>query len=142
MTAPQRTHSMPCAERLTQSAVSTALPPRPSLPPTTSVSTHQQPANSHWNEHIVKKVKVAHTRLPSIGFQRADPGSCYPTASRLRFEPGPSAPESSMLTTRLPSHTLISQRGKHLTRGAVLLGVESAPLSEDEDECERESVTC
>jgi len=30
---------------------------------------HQQPANSHWNEHIVKKVKVAHTRLPSIGFR-------------------------------------------------------------------------
>ena len=29
---------------------------------------------------------------------------CYPTASRLRFEPGPSAPESSTLTTRLPSH--------------------------------------
>jgi len=28
---------------------------------------------------------------------------CYPTASRLRFEPGPSAPESSMLTTRLLS---------------------------------------
>ena len=27
-----------------------------------------------------------------------------PTASRLRFEPGPSAPESSTLTTRLPSH--------------------------------------
>ena len=29
---------------------------------------------------------------------------CYPTALRLRFEPGPSAPESSTLTTRLPSH--------------------------------------
>jgi len=29
---------------------------------------------------------------------------CYPTASRLRFEPGPSAPESNTLTTRLPSH--------------------------------------
>jgi len=28
----------------------------------------------------------------------------YPTASRLRSEPGPSAPESSTLTTRLPSH--------------------------------------
>ena len=28
---------------------------------------------------------------------------CYPTASQLRFEPGPSAPESSTLTTRLPS---------------------------------------
>jgi len=31
---------------------------------------------------------------------------CYPTASRLRFEPGPSAPESSTLTTRLPSHPI------------------------------------
>ena len=29
---------------------------------------------------------------------------CYLTASRLRFEPRPSAAESSMLTTRLPSH--------------------------------------
>ena len=29
---------------------------------------------------------------------------CYPTASRLQFEPRPYAPESSMLTTRLPSH--------------------------------------
>ena len=29
---------------------------------------------------------------------------CYPTASQLRFEPGPSAPESSTLTTRLASH--------------------------------------
>ena len=29
---------------------------------------------------------------------------CYLTASRLRFESGPSAAESSMLTTRLPSH--------------------------------------
>ena len=28
----------------------------------------------------------------------------YPTASRLRFEPRSSAPESSTLTTRLPSH--------------------------------------
>jgi len=27
-----------------------------------------------------------------------------PTASPLRFKPGPSAPESSTLTTRLPSH--------------------------------------
>ena len=31
---------------------------------------------------------------------------CYPTTSRLRFEPGPSAPESSTLTTRLPSVVL------------------------------------
>ena len=30
---------------------------------------------------------------------------CYPTASRLLFAPGPSAPESSMLTTWLPSLT-------------------------------------
>jgi len=30
--------------------------------------------------------------------------NCYPTASRLRFEPGLSAPQSSTLTTRLPSH--------------------------------------
>jgi len=29
-------------------------------------------------------------------------------ASRLRFEPGPSAPESSMLTTRLTSHPKVS----------------------------------
>ena len=29
---------------------------------------------------------------------------CYLTASRLQFEPGPSVPESSTLTTRLPSH--------------------------------------
>jgi len=29
---------------------------------------------------------------------------CYTTASRLRFEPGPSVPESSTLTTRLQSH--------------------------------------
>ena len=29
----------------------------------------------------------------------------YPTASRLRFEPGPSASESSTLTTRLLSHS-------------------------------------
>ena len=32
---------------------------------------------------------------------------CYPTASRLWFEPGPSAPESSTLTTRLPSHPVL-----------------------------------
>jgi len=37
---------------------------------------------------------------------------CYRTASRLRFEPGPpSAPESSTLTTRLPSHPPIVERG-------------------------------
>ena len=100
----------------------------------------------------VKKVKVAHTRLPSVGFRSWSrllavslqvtwvinpavrchyfpPGlrglppislfgeqrhngceqfakDCYPTASRLRFEPGPSAPESTTLTTRLPSHRL------------------------------------
>jgi len=76
---------------------------------------------------ILKKVKVAHTRLPNVGLQlpsqplrgllpvsllgeqRHDrceqfAQDCYPTASRLRFEPGPSAPESSTLTTRLPSH--------------------------------------
>ena len=35
----------------------------------------------------------------------------YPTASRLRFEPaGPSAPESSTLTTRLPSHPILGLR--------------------------------
>ena len=28
----------------------------------------------------------------------------YPRASRLRFEPGPAAPKSSTLSTRLPSH--------------------------------------
>jgi len=32
---------------------------------------------------------------------------CYPTALRLRFEPGPSVPEFSMLTTRLPSHPYV-----------------------------------
>ena len=32
---------------------------------------------------------------------------CYPTASWLRFEPGPSAPESSTLTTRLPSTSML-----------------------------------
>ena len=41
---------------------------------------------------------------------------CYPTASRLRSEPGPSAPESSTLTTRLPSHPTphytVSQKNK------------------------------
>jgi len=36
---------------------------------------------------------------------------CDPTASRLRFEPGPSAPESSTPTTRLPSHPLSSLVG-------------------------------
>ena len=35
---------------------------------------------------------------------------CYPTASRLRFEPGPSAPESSMLTTRIPSQVVQCSR--------------------------------
>jgi len=107
--------------------------------------------------HVSKMVKVADTRLPSVGFRSWSrflavslqvtwvinpaigchyfpPGlqlppqplrgllpilllgeqrhngceqfaqDCYPTASRLRFEPGPSAPESSTLTTRLPSH--------------------------------------
>ena len=104
---------------------------------------------------LSKKVKVAYTRLPSVGFQSwsrflavslqvmwvINPAvdchyclqlpsqplrglllpvlllgeqrhngceqfaqDCYPTASRLRFEPRPSAPESSSLTTRLPSH--------------------------------------
>ena len=33
---------------------------------------------------------------------------CYPTASQLRFEPRPSAPESSTLTTQLPSHPTCS----------------------------------
>jgi len=32
------------------------------------------------------------------------PKTVYPTVSRLRFEPGRSAPEFSTLTTRLPSH--------------------------------------
>jgi len=31
----------------------------------------------------------------------------YPTASRLRFEPSPTALESSTLTTRLPSHPTV-----------------------------------
>jgi len=34
----------------------------------------------------------------------------YPTASRLRFEPGPSAPESSTLTTQLPSHPQLANK--------------------------------
>ena len=111
----------------------------------------------------IKKVKVAHTRLPSVGFRSWSrfltvsmqvtwvinpavccyyfpPGlqlppphnpwllpilllgeqrhngckqfawDCYPTASRLRFEPGLSAPESSTLTTRLPSHPRLEIR--------------------------------
>jgi len=49
--------------------------------------------------------------LPSLlfGEQRHDgceqfAQDCYQTASRLQFEPRPSAPESSTLTTRLSSH--------------------------------------
>ena len=34
------------------------------------------------------------------------------TASRLRFEPRPSAPESSTLSTRLPIHPYVGQRRK------------------------------
>ena len=44
---------------------------------------------------------------------------CYPTASRLRdLNPGPSAPESSTLTTRLPSHDTVVSRS-HTLRRAV-----------------------
>ena len=114
-----------------------------------------------WTGLLIKTIKkVAHTRLPSVGFRSWSwflsvslqvtwvinlavgchyflPGlqlppqpsrgllpilllgeqrrngceqfaqdCCYSTASRLRFEPGPSAPESSTLTTRLPSHPI------------------------------------
>ena len=38
---------------------------------------------------------------------------CYPTASRLRVEPGPSAPESSTLTTRLPSYPVTPELSCH-----------------------------
>ena len=34
---------------------------------------------------------------------------CYPTASRLRFEPGPSAPEFSTPTSRLPRTVISAQ---------------------------------
>ena len=45
---------------------------------------------------------------------------CYPTASRLRFKPGPSAPESSMLTTRLPSHPVWLYDPKNIpSRGEI-----------------------
>ena len=84
----------------------------------------------------VKKVKIAHTRLPSVGFrmlilvlgsQPADDVSHKPCSKHwlpllspglqlppqplrrlllivLLVNPGPSVPESSTLTTRLPSH--------------------------------------
>ena len=94
---------------------------------------------------VIKKVKVAHTRLPRVGFQSSSrflavsqqvawiinpTVDCHQfcclvnrgtmgvnnlpktvTQQRrdcdLKFEPGPSAPaESSMLTTRLPSHNI------------------------------------
>jgi len=35
----------------------------------------------------VKKVKVAHTRLPSVGFG-ADPGSCSQPAGNVSHKPG------------------------------------------------------
>ena len=79
-----------------------------------------------------KKVKVAHTRLPSVGFRswsrfltvslqvmwviKPMVGCHYfppglQTVTRQRrdcdWNPGPSAPESSTLTTRLPSHSLL-----------------------------------
>ena len=36
-----------------------------------------------------------------------------PTASRLRFEPRPSAPESSTLTTQIPSHPYMPEFPKN-----------------------------
>ena len=53
-----------------------------------------------------KKVKVAHKGKGSPYTTKMGVNSfyfCYPTARRLRFEPRPCAPESSTLTTRLPS---------------------------------------
>jgi len=47
---------------------------------------------------------------------------CYPTASRLRFNPGRSAPESSTLTTRLPSYPT------QLKNSPIILIVWSASL--------------
>ena len=50
----------------------------------------------------------------------------YPTASRLRYEPRPSAPESSTLTTRLPSQppsVLWCHFRSDLSRGVAGLGV-------------------
>jgi len=91
-----------------------------------------------WASERLKKVKVAHTRLPRVGFWGwsrflavslqltwLKPGvtfhqaRSYPQSLRALlpillfgtrqccgcdFNPGPTAPESSMLTTRLPSH--------------------------------------
>jgi len=44
----------------------------------------------------------------------------YPTASRLRFEPSPTALESGTLTTRLPSHPTVGIVSENYERCAWL----------------------
>ena len=142
-----------------------------------------------------KKVKVAHTRLPSVGFwswsrflavslqvtwvinpalgchyfpsgpqlpsqplrgllpisllgeQRHNgceqfAQDCYPTASWLRSEPRPFCVESSMLTTRLPSHPVVGnskEKSNYPTRDNSGIHL---PWHHISDSCKSQSSLC
>jgi len=44
----------------------------------------------------------------------------YPTASRLRFKPSPTAPESSTLITRLPSHHAVQEGNRRCVQRFII----------------------